>query len=534
MTVIAVPQLVWRATFEKNSWLVCAKWHNERMDALFELSLDAAPDDSREVSLTLYTQLKSAILEGRLRPSSRLPSTRSARRLFGVSRNTAQDVYDRLQVEGLVSARHGSGTYVADAPSLPSRPVTEDAELPDPRLNRYWLGAEPSSWIGFWREARTSAGESSSQIDLRPALVDPKLFPFGTFRQVMARQLRRLETRPTSFKSPQGNQGNYHLRHAIADHVALTRAVACNEEEVLVTAGAQQAFDLIARTLVKPGETIVALEDPGYPPMRVPFAAAGARLVPVRVDSQGIVVEEIPPGARIICVCPSHQFPLGMAMSPTRRSELLHFAARTGAVIVEDDYDGEFRFSGSPIEALRTTASAEHVFYVGSFSKSMLPSLRLGFVVVPRWAMAAMVAAKNAIDWHCSVPVQVAVAEFIAKGHLSGHVRRLRRIYRERRDHLATQIREKLGELFEPIPSFYGMHLAVVANDCLDCEAIGRALADQAIHVHELDRYYLGAIDRSGFVLGYASVAMDSLSIAVDALERFIKSPIGSDARAAR
>jgi GntR family transcriptional regulator/MocR family aminotransferase len=489
------------------------------MNVLFELSLATAPRTSREVSKTLHQQLKSAILDGRLKPGSRLPSTRNARGVFGVSRNTAQEVYDRLTHEGLVSARHGSGTFVADPLPLPAPSYpTETAQGLDPRLNGFWLSGETTSWIGFWRERRETPRPKGAQIDLRPALLDPALFPFTTFRQVMARQLRRLETKPASFKSPQGNQGNFQLRRAIADHIALARALACRPEEVLVTAGGQQAFDLIARALVKPGETVVAIEDPGYPPMRVPFAAAGARLVPVRVDSEGMVVHEIPPDANIICVCPSHQFPLGMSMSPTRRRELLELAAQTGAVIVEDDYDGEFRYDGSPIEALRTAVSSDRVFYVGSFSKCMLPSLRLGFVVPPRWAMGTLIAAKNALDWHCPVPLQLAVAEFIANGHLSRHVRRLRHIYRERRDHLVAMLREHVGEALQTIASSYGMHIAALATDGLNCEAVSQALLERGVHIHALDRYYLGPVTRSGFVLSYAAASAEALTKAVQAL----------------
>jgi GntR family transcriptional regulator/MocR family aminotransferase len=489
------------------------------MEPLFELSLSAAPERSREVAATLYEQLRSGILEGRLKAGSKLPSTRSAPRLFGVSRNTAQDVYDRLRSEGLVSGRHGSGTYVADP--LPLSTASESAsrsDAPDPRLNQLWLSPEASSWIGFWRERNEGPAFDVPQIDLRPALVDPNLFPFAAFRQVMGRQLRRLETRPAAFKSPQGNQGNFHFRHAIADHVSVARAVACAAEDVLVTSGAQQAFDLIARALIKPGETVVAVEDPGYPPMRVPFVAAGAQLAPVRVDSKGLIVSEIPSDARIVCVCPSHQFPLGMSMTSDRRRELLQFAARTGAVIVEDDYDGEFRHAGTPLEALRTAASEDQVFYVGSFSKCMLPSLRLGFVIPPRWAMATLIAAKNALDWHCPVPLQMAVAEFIAKGRLSGHVRRLRRIYRERHDHLLATLREMLGNRFQPIPSSYGMHIAAVTNDELDCEAVSDALVQKGIQIHALNRYFLGPADRTGFVLGYASVDVSGLTVAIEAL----------------
>lgn len=488
------------------------------MDPLFELKVTTAPEGSRDVASHLFRQLKQAILDHRLPPGARLPSTRAAGRVFGVSRNTAQDVYDRLAQEGLTSARHGSGTFVravasapAAAPEPPSQPIAR-------RGNAFWDRPDIKAWIGFWHERGDQAVSPRLVADLRPALVDQSLFPHATFRQVMARQLRKLETAPAPSRSPQRNQGNHHLRRYIAEHIGLTRAVPCQAEDVLVTAGAQQAFDLIARTLVVPGETVVAVEDPGYPPMRVPFAAAGARIVPVRVDAEGIVVEEIPIGTSIVCVCPSHQFPLGMPLSPRRREALLALAQRTGAVIVEDDYDGEFRYGGSPLEALRGAASADHVFYVGSFSKCMLPAIRLGFLVAPGWALPALVAAKNASDWHCSTPIQMAVGAFIRDGHLSRHIRRVRRTYLDRRDHLIGLLKTRLGNALTVIPSFYGMHLSAITDGCIDCEAVSNALATRGVMIHSLARYHLGPAERSGFIIGYAAVDLNSLEAVTKAL----------------
>jgi GntR family transcriptional regulator/MocR family aminotransferase len=486
------------------------------MEPLFELEITTAPKGSREIASHLYAQLKSAILDGRLVPGVRLPSTRSAPRLFGASRNTAQDVYDRLAQDGLVAARQGSGTYVSDTRVRLAAPEPPSAAAVQGCLNPNWERAEIGAWIGFWQEGREPAAPTVA--DLRPALVDQRLFPHATFRQVMARALRKLETAPPSSRSPQGNQGNSQLRRAIAEHVSLTRALACGADDVLVTSGAQQGFDLLARTLVIPGETVVAVEDPGYPPMRAPFALAGARIAPVRVDSEGIVVHEIPTEAKIVCVCPSHQFPLGMPLSPERRRALLGFARTTGAVVVEDDYDGEFRYDGSPLEALRSNASSEHVCYVGSFSKCMLPSLRLGFLVPPRWALAALVAAKNATDWHSPIALQAAVARFILDGHLARHIRRVRRIYRDRRDLLLDLLGARLGVDLRTVPSFYGMHVAAVARREFDCEAVSEALSRRGILIHSLDRYFVGAARQSGFVIAYAAADEQQLRLAVDAL----------------
>lgn len=503
------------------------------MDPLFELKVTTAPKGSRDVASHLFRQLRQAIVDNRLPAGARLPSTRTAGRVFGVSRNTAQDVYDRLSQEGLASARHGSGTFVCAAPSDVTATPPASRGSPIQPGNAFWDRADIKSWIGFWHERGNPATSPRLVADLRPALVDQHLFPHSIFRRVMARQLRRLETAPAPSRSPQRNQGNHHLRSAIAEHIGLTRAVPSQADDVLITAGAQQAFDLIARTLVIPGETVVAVEDPGYPPMRVPFASAGARIVPVRVDAEGIVVDDIPIDATIICVCPSHQFPLGMPLSPRRREALLALAWRTGAAIVEDDYDGEFRYGGSPLEALRNHASADHVFYVGSFSKCMLPAIRLGFLVAPRWALPALVAAKNASDWHCSSPIQMAVGEFIRDGHLARHIRRVRRIYLDRRDHLIALIERKLGDSLKLVPSVYGMHMSAIVESGIDCDAVCHSLATRGVMIHSLRRYHLGQAERSGFVIGYAAVDLTSLEAAVDALANEIRRPLSGTAQSA-
>ncbi len=273
------------------------------MEPLFELKVSTAPRGSRLVASHLLRQLKDAILAGRLPPGTRLPSTRDAARLFGVARNTVLDVYERLVMDGLATTRRGAGTFVAGGrqTQAPAAPPTVAARVG----NAAWARADIRSWIGFWQETREPVDPSRVVADLRPALVDPRLFPHATFRRVMAQQLRKVETTASAARSPQGNQGNYGLRQAIVEHIGLTRAVACRADDVLVTAGAQQAFDLIARVLVVPGETVVAIEDPGYPPMRVPFAAAGGRIVPVRVDAEGIVVDEIPSDAGVLIIAES-------------------------------------------------------------------------------------------------------------------------------------------------------------------------------------------------------------------------------------
>jgi GntR family transcriptional regulator/MocR family aminotransferase len=496
------------------------------MQPLFEFELDLAAKGSRESSRNLYRQLKAAILDGRLAAGAKLPPSRRSEIFFGVSRNTAIEVYEKLLNEGYLFTRQGSGTYVADKiPAPPPRPAALGQAAPDRRLNAFWLRPEVSAAMGFWRDPPQAQARPSKvpAVDFRPALVDSRLFPFDVFRRLSAQQLRGLERKPASYKSAQGNQGNYSLRDAITQHIAVTRAVACRADDILVTSGAQQAFDLLARVLVVSGKTVVAIEDPGYPPMRVAFAAAGASLVPVAVDAEGLIVEQLPADVGVICVCPSHQFPLGVTMSTRRRKTLVEFARRRGAVIVEDDYDGEFRYDGSPLEALRTRHAADVVFYVGTFSKCMLSALRLGFIIAPEWAMRTLIAAKNCLDWHCSTPVQIGVAAFIAEGRLTRHVRKMRSVYQQRRRLLLDSLRQDFAEWLDPIPSVYGMHVAAFARTSVDLDPVADALLQQHVKIHTLSRYYIGA-PRSGLIFGYGAADPQEIGRGLAALRKALRS----------
>ena len=481
------------------------------MKPLFEIELHASAKGSRNAAQSLQRQLLAAIRDGRLPLGARLPPTRDARVLFGVSRNTAAEVYDRLINEGYAVARRGSGTFVVDAlPLEPARVASPSGAAG--RLNPFWVQPDVTAAMGFWRDASAQPpARGSRSVDLRPALVDSRLFPLPVFRRLMAKQLRALERKPANYKSPQGNQGNFGLRDAITRHIALTRAVVCAADDVLVTSGAQQAFDLLARTLVVPGETVVAIEDPGYPPMRVAFAAAGAKLAAVAVDGQGLVVEQIPARASVICLCPSHQFPTGVTLSSARRKALVDWARKHQAVIVEDDYDSEFRYEDNALAALRTREAADVVFYVGTFSKCMLPALRLGFIVAPQWALPTLIAAKNALDWHCPIPMQMAVAAFIAEGHLAQHVRKMRHVYQLRRQLLLETMRADLSRWLVPIPSSYGMHLGAYARAAVDLESVTEQLSRRQVNIHSFGRYFLGSPGRAGLILGYGTAGTAEL-----------------------
>ena len=493
------------------------------MSNLFEIAFDPPPRGSRRSAESVYVQLRAAILEGRLVPGYKLPGERQSAVFFGVSRNTVARVYARLAIEGLVQSRQGSGPYVAPKLSRLPRERFLAQQTPDPRLNSLWSQPELTRTLNFWHDGqRKSASSSAASLDFRPALVDPRLFPFEIFRRVSAKQLRRMELKPPAFKSPQGNQGHFPLRAAIATHIGISRALVCEPDDVLVTAGAQQAFDILARVLVTPGITTVAIEDPGYPPMRAAFLAAGAKVVPVTVDAQGLVVDALPIPVQIVCICPSHQFPLGVSMSAERRAALLDFARKHGAVIVEDDYDGEFRYDGTPLQALRSTATADDVFYIGTFSKCMLPALRLGYVVAPQWAMPTLVTAKNCLDWHCPTLTQMAVARYIADGHLARHVRKLRDVYRKRRDLIEQILRSDFSEELSPMQSHYGMHVAALSTLPKRLERVTARLLESNVHLHSFERYFFGEPTSEGLVFGYGAVDLKAIEQGLKALRRVL------------
>lgn len=447
------------------------------MRHLFEFPLELPEPGSRQRQAALHGQLRAAILDGRLKPGLRLPATRELAQSLGVSRNTVVAAYDLLLSEGYVVARHGAGNYVAD---MAARPAAKPASLPDDsRLATYWR-----------KQAIVQAPPPLSfAYDFRVGTPDMSQFPFEVWRSLSARALRALSKSPSIYAPPQGQPA---LREAIARHVSFARAVACEPDDILVTSGAQQAFDLLARVLVTPGRTVVAVEDPGYPPLRAAFEAAGAEIVSVPVDAQGLVVEKIPSRASIVYVTPSHQFPVGMALSPSRRTALLDFAQAHGATVIEDDYDGEFRYGGRPLDALQTLDRSGTVCYVGTFSKCLFPTLRLGYVVMPPWLHAAMAQAKHLSDRYGDLLAQETLAAFIAEGHLVRHIRKMRKIYAERRQCLLDALQRHAQGYLQAMPADAGLHLTASASSSVDIAALIGAAAEQGIRVESLRDYAWG------------------------------------------
>lgn len=454
------------------------------MSLVLDLALQLPPAGSRDVRRRLHEQLKAAILDGRLTAGLQLPASRALAEQLGLSRNTAMAVYDLLLSEGFIVSRPGAGTFVA--------------------------GAAPKAALGA--EARPVA-----PFNLRPGRPDTTSFPFDIWGRLTGRTLRRFSRAAATYREPPGHPA---LREAIAGHLSFARALACAAEDVIVTVGAQQAFDLLGRTLAD--RRVVAVEDPGYPAAREAFAAAGAEVAAVPVDREGLVVEALPEGAAMVCVTPSQQYPLGPPLSPARRQALLTYAARHDALIIEDDYGGEFRFEG-PQSTLRAQDPDGRVVYVGTFSQSLLPALRIGFVVAPERVRPALLAARERADWHGPAIEHATLAAFIAEGHLARHVRKMRRIYAERRAALLKSLAAYGGDLLEPVPAPAGLHVTAWLRPPFDAkDVVAEALA-AGVAVDALDTYAATRRPRPALVLGFGQIEAARIDEAVRRLVEAIR-----------
>jgi GntR family transcriptional regulator / MocR family aminotransferase len=482
------------------------------MDHPFEFPLDIPQRGSRQRLTALHGQLRAAILDGRLKAGLRLPATRALADALGVSRNTVVAAYDLLLGEGYIAARRGAGNFVAD--------LAVRREVPQSKPGAIQAEQRLAS---YWRHFTTTPLPSplgAFTHDFRLGVPDGRQFPYDIWRRLSARALRQLSKAAPLYDLAQGRHG---LREAIARHISFARAVACVPDDVIVTSGAQQAFDLLARVLVTPGHTVMAVEDPGYPPVQSVFLAAGARLVGVPVDEEGLVVEKLPADANVIYVTPSHQFPLGVVMSPQRRVALLEFAQRHGAVIIEDDYDSEFRYSGRPLDALQTLDRNETVCYVGTFSKCLFPTLRIGYAVAPSWLRVALINAKYQTDWHGDVLAQDTLAAFIAEGHLVRHVRHMRKIYGERRDALLEAMQRHASDVLQPWPSDAGLHLAANLIGSADARVLAARAAEAGINVDTLNAYDLHAASSNGLAFGLGRTDTSHIGQAVRQLMRLLR-----------
>jgi GntR family transcriptional regulator / MocR family aminotransferase len=462
----------------------------------------------------VYRELARLILAGRLAAGSRLPSSRELGRDLGVARNTVLSALEQLASEGYVEGRRGSGTYVA-------------TDLPDRMPSAAPKGLAQRSKIGR-RIAPVLAARAAPLVQgrlapprrsglLAPGAGDVGEFPFELWARLLARSWRR----PLRSLALGGSPGGFlPLRKAIADYLRLLRGLDCTPEQVIIVSGTRQGLDLAARLVLEPGDA-VWLEDPGYPGLRGPLIAAGARIVPMPVDREGLAFAKggrVPP-ARLICVTPSHQFPLGMTMSLARRLALLERARRDNAWIFEDDYDSEWRYRGRPLAALQGLDVDGRVIYAGSFSKVLFASLRIGYLVVPPAVLDAFLQARATLDDQPSLVAQPALAAFLAEGHFAAYLRRQRRIYSARQERALAAASRHLTGLLEVAPDPGGLHLIGYLTPALmrrmdDREASRRAAA-RGLEVPALSDYWIGRPKRQGLMLGYATLAEAAIEPAI-------------------
>lgn len=444
----------------------------------------------------LYQELRAALLDGRLQRGERLPPSRALAGELGISRQLVVEAYERLIAEGFLAARPGSGTFVERLP-----PGRESAVTP--------VGVRPGA---HWPVRPLWGDMPARRYNFAGGVTERSQLPWQAWRRCMQRAMRDEQGESRLYGDPQGDP---RLRGGLADYLGFSRGLPCDSEQLLITQGAQQGLDLLARVRLAPGE-VVALEEPGYPPARSVFEAAGARLVSVPVDAEGICVDRIPHDARLVYVTPSHQFPLGMPMSLPRRLALLDLARQRDMLIVEDDYDGEYRFAGRPLEALKRLDQHQQVAYLGTFSKVLHASFRMGYMVMPDGLHDALLQAKFLSDAYSNALTQRALGHLIEQGDFARHLRRMQRRYATRRSRLLAAL-EAVPDL-QVLPQMAGLHMAVdTPGDPAGMEA---ALEREQVTATPLAELHAQLPPVNGVLLGFGALADETIEDGVSALAR--------------
>ena len=476
------------------------------------------PGSRVPLSRQLYDELRAALGDGRLAAGARLPSTRDLAAVLGLSRNTVLAAYGQLAAEGWVTGRVGQGTHVAALPAGDPQPLARPAV---PGRGRRAPAARLSARGRLLARTPVSASPMPGpDRAFRPGVPALDHFPYEDWR----RRVAAFWSRPRRAELGYGESGGLPaLRAAIAAHARAARAVRCDPGQVLVVSGSQQGLDLAARLLLDDGDT-VWMEDPGYVGARAAFQASGGRVVPVPVDAEGLVVGagvRLAPRARLAYVTPSHQYPAGVVLSRERRAALLAWARRAGAWILEDDYDSEYRHVGWPLESLQGLDGGERVIYVGTFSKTMFPALRLGYVIAPRALAAAFGNARALLDRQPPAAEQAALASFVEDGAYARHLRRMRTLYAGRRAALLDAAAREPGEArLELRPAETGMHLLGLLPQGVDDRAVSARALEMGVEAPALSRYALRRPKRGGLVLGYAGYDEGAIRRGVSILGR--------------
>jgi len=475
---------------------------------LYAFDVDRAAD--APVFRQIYLQLRSAILSGALHPGMKLPSTRELAVQLGVSRSAVVAAFEQLLAEGYASGKKGAGTFIA-------------SDLPEPFAAIHGRKPRPASVAGTADfQNLGDFVDVTRQSDERPfnlgrTLVDARTAEL--WRKLSARSLRGFGPQHLGYADP---HGMLELRRSVCEYLRAARAVRCEPEQVVITAGTQQAVDIVTRVMQGPDKE-VWIEDPGYPLTRLALVAAGAKVCPVPVDQHGVDVTEgirRAPKARAVFITPSHQFPKGVALSMARRLELLAWAREQGAWIVEDYYASEFRYGGRPLASLQGLDVAERVIYIGTLNKALFPGLRLGYAVVPPSLVRAFVTTRYLKDRQPSSLCQAVVTAFMEEGHFAAHIRRMREMYRGQRDALVAALRRRLGDHLTVDPPDQGMHLVAYTRRGLSDVGIERAARDHGVVVRAMSRLYVEAPAQSALMLGFSGYPRQIIAPAIARLAR--------------
>lgn len=477
-----------------------------------DLALAINPGTGAPLHRQVYEGIRAAILAGKLRPGERLPPTRVLAGQLSLSRMTVSDAYYQLRVEGYVLSRRGSGTYVA--------PNIQQGTLPGRTDSRAHSAPDLASHLSPWgrRVGTVSEHDNAATLrwDLPPYRVADDLFPWDTWEDATQ---RALAVHRQALASPAPPNGFGLLREAISGHVTQYRAVICSPDQVVIVTGSQQGLNLLAQLLLTQGDR-AAVEDPGYPAARQALEVHGANVSRIPVDAEGISVEALARAGRqrLVYVTPSHQHPTGATLSLSRRLALLELARRERTVIVEDDYDSEFRYEGSPVESLQGLDRSSLVIYAGTFSKSVLAGLRIGFVVLPDMLVDAFVGAKSLWDGGTPMLEQAVLAEFITSGSFERHIRRMRRIYRARRDAFRAALDSSFGSAAKVGPCHGGLTALIEIESHRSADDISSRAAKHGLAIRSATPYYAVAPDRPRFLIGFGGLPESEAPSAVAAL----------------
>jgi GntR family transcriptional regulator/MocR family aminotransferase len=462
------------------------------------------PKSSDSLTRQIYRALRDGILAGRLVGGLRLPSTRALADDLGVSRNTVVAAFDQLVAEGYVESRVGRGTRVSH--TVPDQLLRARVRPRARVVQREAANAPSERGRQLVTHARRKSAIDDGTVAFAPGVPALDLFPWAIWGRLVANRARRLRGDVAGYGDALGWRP---LREAVARYVGVARGVACTADQVVIVGGSQQGLDLVARVVTDPGDS-AWIEDPGYHGAVGAFAAAGLRITGVPVDADGLSVAAGrlgAAGARLIYVTPSHQFPLGVTMSLSRRLELLATAAEMDAWVIEDDYDSEFRYVSRPLTALQGLDTDGRVVYVGTFSKVMFPALRIGFAIAPLALVPALAAARQFAGTQQAVLEQMVLADFIDEGHFERHVRRMRGVYAERQQDLIDALRHEADGSIEAAPAGSGMHLVGWLRPGVDDTDVARRAAARGVDAIPLSAFAIGrGAGRPGVLLGYAHV----------------------------